>query len=222
MAAGRGSAPAAQEALEILCRTYWYPLYAYVRRQGLPLEDAQDLTQEFFRRLLEKEYIGLADPERGRFRTFLLTALKRFLVSEWRRGQAAKRGGAKPAFWDEAEAEARYQAEPSTDLTPEKIYEKRWALLLLDGVLARLGDEAVKAGKVELFEGLKSLLWGDRDVESYADLSAQLNMSEGALRIAALRFRQRYRELLRAEIAQTVAHPAEIDEELRHLFQVLG
>jgi RNA polymerase sigma factor (sigma-70 family) len=222
LAAGHSSAPGAQEALEQLCRAYWYPLYAYVRRQGHSVEDAQDLTQEFFRRLLEKKSLGAADQERGRFRTFLLTCLQRFLISEWRRDQADKRGGAKLAFWDGAAAEAHYCAEPVTELTPEKIYEKRWAVLLLERVQTRLREETAQAGKAELFDELKSLLWGDKAVGSYAELSEKLGMTEGALRIAAHRLRLRFRELLRAEIAQTVADPAEIDEEMRHLFQVLG
>jgi RNA polymerase sigma-70 factor (ECF subfamily) len=214
-------APGAQEALERLCVAYWYPLYAYVRRQGHSVEDAQDLTQEFFRRLLEKEYLTLANRERGRFRTFLLTALRRFLVSEWRRSQAEKRGGGIPAFCEGVEAETRYQAEPVTNLTPEKLYEKRWGQLLLGRVLAQLRDEAARAEKLELFEGLKSLLWGDNEAGSYRDLSLRLAMNEGALRIAAHRLRRRYRELLRAEIGQTVAHPHQIDEEIRYLYQAL-
>jgi RNA polymerase sigma-70 factor (ECF subfamily) len=220
--AGNRVDPGAQEALEILCAAYWYPLYVYVRRQGHSIEDAQDLTQEFFRRLLENQYLALADRERGRFRTFLLTSLQRFLISEWRRSQAEKRGGGIPSFCDGAEAETRYRAEPVTDLSPEKLYERRWAQLLLGRVLGELRDEAARADKLELFEGLKSLLWGDKELGSYGDLSLHLGMSEGALRIAAHRFRQRYRELLRAEIAQTVAHQEEIDEEMRHLYQALG
>ena len=223
LAAARGSvSPCAAEAMAELCRLYWYPLYAYVRRQGHPVADAQDLTQEFFRRLLEKGYLANANRERGRFRNFLLTALQRFLVSEWRRTQAAKRREPDLSFWDGAVAEARYEAEPVTDLTPEKVYEKRWALLILEAVLARLREEAAQTGKVDLFEGLKSLLWGDTDAPSYRDLSVRLRMSEGALRIAAHRFRLRYRELLRAEIAQTVAEPGEVEAEMQHLWQALG
>lgn len=221
LAAGTPSASDSQAALETLCATYWYPLYAYVRRQGHTVEDAQDLTQEFFRRLLQKEYLAFAKRERGRFRTFLLTSLQRFLVSEWRRSQAAKRSDHTHGFCIGLEAETRFQAEPMSQLTPERLYEKRWAQLLLGRVLEQLRQEAAQTNKSELFEGLKALLWGDTTSGSYRDLAVKSGMSEGSLRIAAHRFRQRYRELLRAEIAQTVTRPEEIDEEMRYLYQAL-
>jgi RNA polymerase sigma-70 factor (ECF subfamily) len=222
LAATRDHLPSAAEALETLCRAYWYPLYAFVRRQGHPVEDAQDLTQEFFRRLLEKGYLAHADEGRGRFRTFLLTALQRFLISEWRRAQAAKRRAPPLDFWDGALAEARYAVEPATELTPAKLYERRWVILIIEVVLRRLREEAVQTGKAALFEGLKSMLWGDGDLVSYRDLSTRLGLSEGALRIAAHRFRRRCRELLCAEIAQTVADPAEVDTELQYLLEALS
>jgi RNA polymerase sigma-70 factor (ECF subfamily) len=221
--AADSAAPGAEEALENLCRSYWFPLYAYVRRQAHTPEDAQDLTQEFFRRLLEKKYLRLADRERGRFRSFLLTALKHFLVDDWRRAQAVKRGGGKlPESWDAEKAEALYQLEASDNTNPERAYDRRWAVLLLERVLERLGGEFRAAGRGEMFEELKAFLWGEGDASSHAELSVRLAVSEGAARVAVHRFRRRYQELLRTEIGRTVAHPGEIEDEVRYLLQVLN
>ena len=205
-------------ALEHLCRTYWYPLYAYVRRHGRSADDAQDLTQDFFARFLEKKYLCLADPLRGRFRTFLLSSLKHFLVNEWEKSRATKRGGACVTFsLDERDAEGRYLAEPVEGLTPERIYEKRWAVTLLEQVMRRLREQYEANGKRELFDKLKPFVWDDAMSDGYNSISIQLGMSDGALRIAMHRLRESFREILRTEVASTVASPAEVDEELRYL-----
>ena len=223
LAAGHTSAAGAQEALERLCRAYWYPLYAYVRRKGHSPEEAQDLTQDFFARFLEKKYFKLADPARGRFRTFLLTALKHFLANEWKKAQRQKRGSGEVAISLDAEmAEQRYAAEPAEDATPETIYERRWAATLLESVLDLLKNEWAAADKGWQFEDLKGSLWGGSNVASYADIAARHGTTETAIKLVAHRLRQRYRELLRAQIAHTVASPAEIDEELRHLISVIS
>lgn len=214
--------PAAAAALERLCRTYWYPLYVFVRRKGYAPEAAQDLTQEFFARFLEKKYVGLADQSRGKFRTFLLRSLEHFLINEWTKAQAAKRGGAaKTISWDEQEAEERYLLERVDGETPDKLYEKRWAMSLLDTVLARLKEDFSTAEQRNLFEALKASVWGEPPEGGYQELGVQLGMSEGALKVAAHRMRHRYRELLRAEVSSTVANSGEVDEELRHLASVL-
>jgi RNA polymerase sigma factor (sigma-70 family) len=222
LAAGLHSSPQTDQALEALCRTYWYALYAFVRRQGYDVPDAQDLTQEFFARFLDKKYIQRADPERGRFRTFLLACLKNFLANEWDRAQTVKRGAAfKTISWDEHVAENQFIAEPATGASPEDAFEKRWAAMLLEQVLVRLGEEFAKAGNTEAFHALKVFLWGADSSVSYAELSAQLSLSEGAARVAVHRFRQRYRELLRTTIGDTVADPKDVDDELRHLISVI-
>jgi RNA polymerase sigma factor (sigma-70 family) len=222
LAAGNTSSPEAQSALERLCRTYWYPLYAHVRRRGYSPEDAQDLTQEFFARLLAKHWLSTADRNRGRFRTFLLAAFSHFLANEWHRAQCEKRGGGcEQVSWDQAMAENRYLAEPADELTPEKIYQKRWAVTLLEQVLSQLRAEHVAAGKDAFFEAAKDFLWGEKNTVPQAELAAELGLSEGALRVAVHRLRSRYRELLRAEIAQTVASPDQVDEELHELMAVL-
>jgi RNA polymerase sigma-70 factor (ECF subfamily) len=221
--AADSAAPGAQEAIENLCRSYWFPLYAYVRGLGHTPEDAQDLTQEFFRRLLEKKYLRLADRERGRFRSFLLTGLKHFLVDDWRRGQAVRRGGGiSLECWDAEKAEALYQLEASDQENPERAYERRWAVLMLDRVLERLGAEFRQAGKSQSFEELKGFLWGDGERVSHAELSNRLGVSQGAARVTVHRFRGRYRELLQDEIGKTVAHPGEIEGEIRYLCRVLS
>ena len=219
LASGDSAIPGGREALEKLCRTYWYPLYAYVRRRGHNAHEAQDLTQEFFARFLESHALRDVSREKGRFRSFLLAAMNHFLANEWKRGQTLKRGGAVSIIsLDEAAAEERYQLEPATDLTPERIYERRWALTLLDQVLARLREEYVSAGKGTLFEQLKIFLSDAKGAMSYAEAVARTGLSEAAARQAVHRMRQRYRELMRAEIAHTVSSPKEIDEEVRHLF----
>lgn len=223
LAAGRSDSTRAQAALATLCSTYWYPLYAYVRRRGYGPEDSQDLTQEFFSRLLRQNWLAQADRQRGRFRTFLLAALSHFLANEWDKARAQKRGGRVqlvPLQLDSAET--RYGQEPPDLLTPEQCYERRWALALLDRVLSRLQDENAAAQKLELFETLKPCLLGERQNQPYTVLATKLGLTEGAVKVAVHRLRQRYRQLLREEIAHTVATPAEVDEEMRYLVTVVG
>ncbi|HEV3304183.1 MAG TPA: sigma-70 family RNA polymerase sigma factor [Planctomycetaceae bacterium] len=223
LAAGQRSSPQSSVALATLCENYWYPLYAYVRRRGHDADEAQDFTQTFFARLLEKNDLAAADPARGRFRSFLLASLKHFLANEWDRARAVKRGGGRAVLSiDFGTAEERYRAEPSHDLTPEKIFERRWALVLLENVLARLHDESARAGKTDSFDRLKGFLTGEQPAITYGQLAAELNTSEGALKVAVHRLRRRYRELLRAEIEETVADAQEIDQEIRDLFSALG
>lgn len=222
MAAGNGDSVEAAEALDTLCRRYWYPLYAFVRRQGHEVHDAEDLTQEFFTRFLAKEYFDRADPARGRFRNFLLACLKHFLSEQWRQAGRLKRGGRQTFLsWDSLTAEERYQSEPADPLTPEKVYDRRWALTLLEQALARLGAEQSAAGKAEVFAPLKDYLWGEGSGAGYAEVAARLGMTEGALKVTVHRLRQRYRELLREEVAHTVATIHEVDEELRYLVAVI-
>ena len=222
LAAGKGASPDADAALASLCQTYWYPLYAFVRRLGHQPADAQDLTQEFFARLLEKQYLRAADPERGRFRSFLLSAVKHFLSKERDRAKAHKRGGGRKVLPLDFEAgESRYSLEPTHEITAEKVYERRWALTLLDQVFARLRDEFDRAGKRNEFDRLKVYLTGGAATLSYRDVAAELGMTEGAVKVAVHRLRRRYRDLVREEIAQTVAGPEDVDEELRHLFAAL-
>jgi len=222
--AAHPESPMARAALEKLCQTYWYPLYAYVRRRGHSAADAQDLTQAFFARLLERNWVGAADRERGRFRTFLLTAMSRFLADDWDKVRAQKRGGGLaplPLQWDTAET--RYGLEPAdAAATPEQSYERRWALTLLDTVLQRLREEYERTGRSVLFERLNGCLIGGREAQPYADLARQLNQSEGAVKVAVHRLRKHYRRLLRSEIARTLTDTEEVDEELRHLFRVLA
>lgn len=221
-AAGRMNSPDAEQALENLCRKYWYPLYAFVRRQGLNPEEAQDLTQGFFARLLEKDYLRLADPARGRFRTFLITGLKAFVAESHRHANRLKRGGGQSLVsWDQATAEERYQAEPRDEATPETLYEERWAMTLLETALARLEAELAADGKAALLAALRGHLWGNPNEPSYAELSPQLQLSEGALKVTVHRLRRRFRILLREEVANTVTDAGEIDEELRHLVDIV-
>ena len=211
----------AHRALEHLCTSYWYPLYAFVRRQGHSPHDAQDLTQEFFARLLTRNFLGDADPAKGRFRSFLLGALKHFLSDEWDRARAQKRGGGQqPISLDAESAETRYQLEPADESSAEKIYERRWALALLDEVLKRLRDEFTRDGKEHVFEEIKSALTGGK--VPYAEIATRLGVKEGAVRTAIHRLRTRYRDLVRAEIAETVASPADVDAEMQHLFAALA
>lgn len=222
LAAGSSSSRG-QAALETLCRIYWYPLYAYVRRQGRNPHDAQDLTQAFFARLLERGLVKEADPARGRFRSFLLTSLQNFLADEWDKARAQKRGGGQAIIsLDEPSAESRYQLEPVDESNAERIFDRRWALTLLEQALARLEAEYAGLGKGRLFDELHGLLLGEKRTLTYAQAGARLGMTEGAVKVAAHRLQRRYRELVRAEIANTVASPGEIDDELRHLFAVLS
>ena len=223
IAAGGGAADSqrAHRALEHLCTAYWYPLYAFVRRQGHSPHDAQDLTQEFFARLLARNFLGDADPAKGRFRSFLLGALKHFLSDEWDRARAQKRGGGMHLISLDAEsAETRYQLEPTDESSAEKIYERRWALALLDEVLKRLRDEFTRDGKEHVFEEIKSALTGGK--VPYAEIATRLEVKEGAVRTAIHRMRTRYRDLVRAEIAETVASPSDVDAEMQHLFAALA
>jgi len=222
VAASHDSRPAAKAALATLCETYWYPLYCYVRRRGHLAEEAQDLTQEFFATLLEKHTLRVADRERGRFRSFLLASLNHFLANEWRRQSAKKRGGGRPPLsLDLPAGESRYAQEPSHDLTPEKTYERRWALVLLDQALSKLREEYAAGGKRKLFERLAVFLGGTKSAD-YEQVARELGMTEGAVKVAVHRLRRRCRDILRAEVAQTVAAPADVDEELRHLMAVVG
>jgi RNA polymerase sigma factor (sigma-70 family) len=222
LAAGRGDAPEADAALAALCEVYWYPLYAYVRRSGHPADEARDLTQEFFARLLEKHYLRAADSERGRFRSFLLTALKRFLSREWHRARSLKRGGGRRMLSLDFElGESRFRLEPVTDVTPESLYERRWALTMLDRVMARLREDFERSGKRDDFDRLKVFLTGEAAAPSYRDVADTMGTTEGAVKVAVHRLRRRFREAVLAEIAQTVAAPEEVSEELRHLFQAI-
>ena len=210
----------ARSALVSLCEGYWYPLYAYIRRRGYPADQAQDLTQEFFIRVLEGRYLDRADPEKGRFRAFILTSLKFFLADEADRGRAQKRGGGTVLPLEISSGEERYEREPAHDETPERIFERRWALSVLDRVVEKLRNEFVHHGRTEHFERLKVFLLGQSDAP-YAALAREMNTSEGALKVAIHRLRKRYRELFRQEIADTVADPAEVESELRFLAAVL-
>ena len=222
LAAARGDAPDARSALAALCQIYWYPLYAFVRRSGYSADDARDMTQEFFAKLLEKHYLQAADSERGRFRSFLLTALERFLSKEWDRARSIKRGGGRKILsLDFEQGERRFRLEPVTDVTAEIIYERRWALTLLDQVMARLRDDSERAGKGNEFDRLKIFLTGEAAAPSYREVAVALGMTEGAVKVAVHRLRRRFREFVMAEIAQTVSAPEDADEELRHLFEAI-
>jgi RNA polymerase sigma-70 factor (ECF subfamily) len=210
----------AQSALESLCENYWYPLYAYLRRRGYPAEQAQDLTQEFFIRVLEGRYLDRADPEKGRFRCFLLRSLKFFVADEEDRQRARKRGGGMVVSLEFSNGEDRYQREPAHDETPERIFERRWAFSVLDRVVESLRREFVQHGRPEHFERLKVFLLGQPDAP-YVSLALEMNTSEGALKVAIHRLRKRYRELFRQEIADTVTDPADVESELRYLATVL-
>ena len=223
LSARQKDSPQSLAALETLCGTYWYPLYAYVRRQGHSPADAQDLTQEFFARLLQKDYLKAAAREKGRFRTFLIVALKRFLANEWDRVRAQKRGGGQPAVpLDTALAEQRYLGEPVEGASADRVFERRWALTLLDRTMARLREEFTSAGKAKEFDRLKACLTAERGEISYAEIAAALDMSESTARVAVHRLRRRFREVFREEIANTVARPEEIEEEVRYLMSVLA
>jgi RNA polymerase sigma-70 factor (ECF subfamily) len=218
------NSPQSADALEKLCRAYWYPLYAYVRRTGQSKENAEDLTQAFFARLLEKNFLEAAEPERGRFRSFLLVALKRFLANEWDRSRAQKRGGGRtPVSLDTELAERKFKIETSAgDISPDRLYERRWALTLLEQTMARLRAEFEHAGKIGEFERLKSFLTADKREIPYATVAAELRMNESALRVAVHRLRKRYREMFREEIGHTLAEGEDIDTELRYLLAVLS
>jgi DNA-directed RNA polymerase specialized sigma24 family protein len=223
LGAADGDSLNARAALEQLCGKYWYPLYAFVRRRGWDPHDAADLTQAFFAFLLEKETLKRADRERGRFRSFLLAALDNFLNNEHHKQHAIKRGGRCPLVsLDASAAEEKYCVEATDSLTPEKLFERRWTTTLLEQVLARLKQEFVAGGKARLFETLEPGLTGELAEGAYAQWSMKLGMSPGAVKVALHRLRRRFGEALRHEIAHTVADPAEVDEEIRHLFTALS
>jgi RNA polymerase sigma-70 factor (ECF subfamily) len=217
--AGRSHTPQSDDALQELCRTYWYPLYAFVRRQGHSREDAEDLTQTFFAQLLEKSWLEQLSSDKGRFRGFLHAAMKHFLANEWDKAHAQKRGGAVPHLsLDWQGADSTYQLMPAAELSPDKVFDRAWSITLLERVLARLEEENTSEGKAEHFAQLKGLLALGQSAIAYPELAIQLGLSEGAARVAVHRLRKRYRELLREEVAQTLAEPAEVDGEMRALF----
>jgi DNA-directed RNA polymerase specialized sigma24 family protein len=222
----RAADPAAEgfaDALQGLCQTYWYPLYAFVRRSGHSPEDAEDLTQAFFARLLDRNFLASADREKGRFRSFMLIALKRFMANEWERQHAAKRGGfATMVCIDRDIAETRYGGDPGHHETPDVLLEKQWAMTLIGQVMGRLQGEYEESGRGELFGFLRANITRDDEAMGYADIAAKLGSSEAAVKMAAMRLRERYRTLLREEIARTVDSPDEIDDEIRHLFRVFS
>jgi RNA polymerase sigma factor (sigma-70 family) len=222
LAAGAQHGSKAAEALEQLCRTYWHPLYVYVRRSGYRPEDAADLTQEFLSRFLEKGAISVADPARGRFRTFLLTSLQHFLADDWKRAHRAKRGGGAIKLpLDRLLAEEQCEPGLANYVTPERAYEERWAMILLEHVLAEMHAEHARLGKVELFEALQDLLWGPDVSLSYSTLAQKLGMTEMAIRAAVHRLREKFRARLRTEVAHTVSDAGEVDTELRYLLNVI-
>jgi RNA polymerase sigma factor (sigma-70 family) len=214
--------PLADSAMEQLCRHYWYPLYVYARRLGRSAHDAQDLTQDFFARLIERKSLGLADPQRGRFRTFLLSSFKNFMASEWKKAQAKKRGNGQVLFsLDVQDSEQRYACDAVENSTPEHAFAKRWAATLLELVMSQLRRKYSTNGKTNLFEILQCHIWSDPAEVRYAAFTSELGMSEGAARVAMCRLREDFRSMLRAEVASTVETDAEVDEELRYLISVL-
>ena len=224
VAAGRQSSADSRDALEALCETYWPALYAYVRRRVASVEEAQDLTQAFFAELLDKNYVGAADRERGRFRSYLFTALQHFLSKDWDKAKAQKRGGGRqPLSLDFGSADSKLEVAcgGASGLSAEQLYDREWTCALLSAILARLEREFEEAGKKPTFEALKPFLVGDAAGATYAAASTNLGLSEAAARQAATRLRKRYRELLREEIAQTVENAEEIDDEIRSLFKSL-
>jgi RNA polymerase sigma-70 factor (ECF subfamily) len=222
LAAGQAASPDARTALETLCRTYWLPLYSYVRRRGYDPHDALDLTQGFFALLLERNDFAIADPQRGRFRSFLLASLNHFLANEHPRASAAKRGGGCVIIsLDDDSAEQRYGSELLTELSPDKLYEQRWAMAVMLQGLADLQREMENSGKGKHFQELKDFLTREPSPGEYDRVGAILRISAGTVAVAVHRLRQRYRELVRAAVAETVSSPAEIDDEMRYLLNLL-
>jgi RNA polymerase sigma-70 factor (ECF subfamily) len=220
--AGQPDSPEALEALTQLCQRYWFPLYAYARRQGCDLHGAQDLTQGFFSRLLEKNYLGVAERGRGRFRWFLLTAFKCFLANEWDRAQAQKRGGGQQIIsFDGMTAEERYRTEPEDNASADHLYDRRWATDLLDGARTRLRGEYVAAGRAERFRYFEAFLPGGQSSLSQAEIGAALGLTEGTVKQEVFKLRRRFGEVLREAVAQTVAHPDEVDDEISYLIDVV-
>ncbi len=223
MTARDKSSPESHEALQILCKGYWHPLYAFVRRLGNSAHDAQDLTQEFFARLLEKNWLGAADRERGRFRTFLIMAVKRFLANEWDKSRSAKRGGAQTLVpLDTEDAEQRYLADPGSALSADHLYERQWALTLLDQAMARLRAEYEGDGRAGDFARLKEYLTAERGAIPYAEIAQEIGASEGAARVAVHRLRKRFREVFRETVADTVSRTEDVEAEVRYVVEVLG
>ena len=223
LAAGQSSAPQQKQALETLCQSYWFPLYAYLRRRGYESHQAEDLTQEFFARMLEKQDFRSADPKCGKFRSFLLVRLKYFLSDQRDRDQAQKRGGGRKVLSLNSEnAEGQYSLEPATQLSPEMLFEKAWALTVLERTMGRLEAEMASKGRQELFDHLKVYLTTDKDDIPYQDMATELSMTEGSVRVAVHRLRRQYRKFLRDEVAQTVADDDQIDEEMGSLFAALA
>ena len=222
LAAGTRSLTESEKALAALCQAYWGAVYVFVRRQVADLHEAQDLTQAFFAQLLEKNILAVAQPSRGRFRSFLLTSVRNFLLNEWDKQKVRKRGGGqKHLALDFHQQDSTYSMEPADKVSPERLFERRWALGLLDQVMNRLRGEFAKAGKQRIFERLKGSLAGADPETSLAEIATELGISANAAKVAAHRLRKRYRELLRAEVAQTLADPEEIDDEIRQLFAAL-
>lgn len=222
LAAGDTKDPQSRRALASLCEAYWYPLYAYIRRRGYSPHDAQDLTQAFFAFVLKTQLFEVADARRGRFRSFLLASLNNFLANHWRKESSPRRGGgSRPLSIDLDEGERRYAREPADRLTPERIFDRRWALTLLEQVLARLADEQAAAGRAEHFRHLKAYLVGE-SARPYRDVAAETGLTESAVKVAVHRLRKRFGQLLRAEIAETVAGPSDVDDEVRQMMEVLG
>jgi RNA polymerase sigma-70 factor (ECF subfamily) len=223
LAARDGTSPEAREALAALCSSYWFPLYAFIRRQGYGADQSQDLIQEFFTRLLEKDFLNDIDREKGKFRSFLVKACSHFLTNERDRARAQKRGGTRTCISIHIEnAESQYLREPAHSLTPEKLFERRWVLTLLDQVLARLKEEWTCADKGLLFDCLKIYLTGEKKTAGYLQMGQALGMTESAVKVAVHRLRDRYRELLREEIARTLDDTGDVDEEIRNLFNALA
>jgi DNA-directed RNA polymerase specialized sigma24 family protein len=223
VAAGGGDVPAARAAVATLCDTYWYPLYAFVRRRGATPDDARDLTQAFLASLLERRDFEQLSPDRGRFRSFLLASLKHFLANDAARRSTQKRGGGvTPLSLEFDGAEGRYSTEPADMSTPETLYERRWALTLIERVLSALRSELAASGRADEFDELKESLLGSGPVGGYAGAASRLGTTEGALKVAAHRLRRKFQAQLRREIAETVADPAEIDDEIRYLIRALG
>jgi RNA polymerase sigma-70 factor (ECF subfamily) len=223
LAAGAGESEPSRRALEMLCRAYWYPIYVYVRRKGHGPDEAQELTQEFFAQLIARDKLRLADREKGRFRTFLLSVLDYFLAREWSRAHRQKRGGQFQLLsLDQSDAENRYRLELADHETPRHHFERQWAFTVLKQAITALEAECQADGSIALFGEVRHLLSGERPDAAYGGIANRLKMTEGALRVAVHRLRRRYGELLRAEIAQTVETPAEAEEELRYLLQILS
>lgn len=222
--AARGQdSSAAHAALSDLCQAYWFPLYAYIRRRGHGHDAAEDLTQAFFARLLAKNYLGDLTPGMGRFRSFLLATVKHFLANEWDASQVQKRGGGKEILsLDALDADERYRFEPQDSVTPETLFERRWAMTVLENVLTRLRQEFVASERAELFDQLKVFLSADQAGGSYAEVAARTGLKEGTVKVAVYRLRRRYGELFRAEIANTVNDPSEVEDEVRHLIAALS